>query len=47
MKREEFLVTGYTLPLNPIGQMSLNVTNLKYFTNWTDMTLEEGAVNVE
>ena len=46
MKREEFLVTGYTLPLNPIGQMSLNVTNLKYFTNWTDMT-EEGAVNVE
>ena len=49
MKREEFLVTGYTLPLNPVGQMSLNVTNLKYFTNWTDMTwtLEEGAVNVE
>jgi hypothetical protein len=49
MKREEFLVTGYTLPLNPIGQMSLNVTNLKYFTNWTDMTwtLEEGVVNVE
>lgn len=49
MKREEFLVTGYTLPLNPIGQMSLNVTNLKYFTNWTDVTwtLEEGAVNIE
>lgn len=38
MKREEFLVTGYSLPLNPIGQMSLNVTNLKYFTNWTDVT---------
>lgn len=38
MSEEEFLVTGYSLPLNPIGKMSLNVTNLKYFTRWTDMT---------
>lgn len=38
MKKEEFLVMGYTLPFNPIGQMSLNVTNLKYFTNWTNVT---------
>lgn len=49
MKREEFLVTGYSLPLNPVGQMSLNVTNLKYFINWTNMTytLEEQGMEEE
>lgn len=33
--RETYLVTGYNLPLGSTGTMSINVTNMRYFTNWT------------
>lgn len=38
MSSEKFLVTGYTLPLNLIGEMSLNISNIRYFSNWTDVS---------
>lgn len=42
--KEEFLVTGFSLALNPISQMSLNISNLKYFTTWTEVIDDEEEV---
>ena len=33
--RETYLVTGFNLPLNPTATMSITVTNMRYFTDWT------------
>ena len=35
MSREQFLVTGYTLPFSGISNMSLTVVNMRYFNTWT------------
>jgi hypothetical protein len=32
-----YLVTGYSLPINSVGTMNLNITNMKLFENWTEV----------
>lgn len=39
MSREKFLITGISYNLQ--GTMSITVTNLRYFTNWTAVELNE------
>lgn len=41
MSAEKFLINSYSLNLNPIGTMSLNITNIRKFDKWTEVPLQE------
>jgi hypothetical protein len=43
MTQEEYLVTG--ISYNFSGTMNLNVTNLRYFSNWTKIDTEGNVIN--
>lgn len=43
MSKEEYLVTGFSYSLGG-GTMNINVTNLKYFANWTKIDAEGNEI---
>ena len=42
--RERFLVNGYSISLNPTATMSVTITNMRYFTEWTAIDQEGNVI---
>ena len=39
--QEQYLITGLSIPLAATGTMSITVTNIRNFKNWTQVPFEE------
>lgn len=45
-KNEPYLVTGLNLPLSPTATMSITITNMRYFTNWTAVDEKNNPIDI-